>query len=333
MSNIIDVEYREVTALEEMSTEELATEANSLWEQSEMVAAISLNLLAQAGERLQVIKSRLPHGQWEDWCADNLKFSKSKAEKVMLFASKVRDQNSIFAKTETFTDIGISKVYALLATSEEVAKTMIENPETRDMSVREFKDEIKRLKEEAAAQEKKASNDAEHIADLDEQLKIAVDHVAKLELQLKEAAEKPGNEEELAKIKEKLQKAEDKLAKEKEARKKEKEKTEQIVEAAKAEAEERAREKIEAQNKNKMETLQLQYDNAMKEVDKLSKKLANNQQEDVAVFKVCSDRLKADFDACMNVIDKVSEKDPEQAGKMKNALNIFMSRLVERLQK
>ena len=37
MQSIIDVEYREVTALEEMSTEELATEANSLWEQSEMV--------------------------------------------------------------------------------------------------------------------------------------------------------------------------------------------------------------------------------------------------------------------------------------------------------
>lgn len=331
MSNIIDVEYREVTSLEEMSTEELATEANSLWEQSEMVAAISLNLLAQAGERLQVIKSRLPHGQWEDWCADNLKFSKSKAEKVMLFASKVRDQNSIFAKTETFTDIGISKVYALLSTSEEVAKTMIENPETRDMSVREFKDEIKRLKEEAAAHEKKASNDAEHIADLDEQLKIAVDHVAKLEIQLKEAAEKPGNEEELDKIKAKLQKAEEKLAKEKEARKKEKDKTEHLVEAAKAEAEERAREKIEAQNKNRMETLQLQYENAMKEVDKLSKKLANNQQEDMAVFKVNASRLQEDFNACMASIEKVAAEDSEKAAGMKGALGKVMTAMMGRV--
>ena len=333
MQEIIDVEYREVTALEEMSTEELATEANSLWEQCEMVAAISLNLLAKAGERRQIIKGRLPHGQWEDWCADNLKFSKSKAEKVMLFASKVKDKTSVFAKTETFTDIGISKVYALLSTSEDVAKTMIENPESRDMSVREFKDEIKRLKEAAATHQQKEVEDAGRIEELDTQLQAAMEHAAELEVLLKEASEKPDNEEELAKIKAKLQKAEDKLAKEKDARKKEKEKTEQIVEAAKAEAEERAREKIEAQNKNKMETLQLQYDNAMKEVDKLSKKLAYNQQEDVAVFKVCSDRLKADFDACMNVIDKVSEKDPEQAGKMKNALNIFMSRLVERLQK
>ena len=331
MQEIIDVEYREVTALEEMSTEELATEANSLWEQSEMVAAISLNLLAQAGERLQVIKGRLPHGQWEGWCAANLKFSKSKAEKVMLFASKARDKTSIFAKTETFTDIGISKVYALLTTSEEVAKTMIENPETKDMSVREFKEEIKRLKEEAKGYREKETEDAGRIAELDTQLLEAADHVAKLEAQLKETAEKPGNEEELAKIKEKLQKAEEKLAEEKEARKKDKEKAEANLAAAAAEAEERARERIEAQTQNKMEMLQMQYENAMQEVDKLSKKMANAQQEDIAVFKVKVNQLQTDFNTCMESIEKVAEQDPERGEKMKAALSKVMNVMMGRV--
>ncbi|MBR3785993.1 MAG: DUF3102 domain-containing protein [Firmicutes bacterium] len=331
MQSIIDVEYREVTALEEMSTEELATEANSLWEQSEMVAAISLNLLAKAGERLQIIKGRLPHGQWEDWCADNLKFSKSKAEKVMLFASKVRDKTSVFAKTETFTDIGISKVYALLSTSEDVAKTMIENPESRDMSVREFKDEIKRLKEAAEIHQQKEVEDAGRIEELDTQLQAAMEHAAELEALLKEASEKPDNEEELAKIKAKLQKAEEKLAKEKEARKKDKEKAEESLASVSAEAEERAREKVEAQNQNKMEMLQLQYEDAMKEVDKLSKKLANNQQEDMAVFKVNASRLQEDFNACMASIEKVAAEDPEQAGKMKGALGQVMNVMMGRV--
>ena len=331
MSNIIDVEYREVTALSEKTTEELCQGVNFYWEQMELLGRLGLEYAARAGKMLKVVKERLKHGEWEDWARENLCFSLRKANYMMKLADELNNQDSLFYKNENVADIGISKVWALLGAPEEVRETIMENPDVQEMTAREFKEEIKRLKGEAAAHEKKASSDAEHIADLDEQLKIAVDHVAKLELQLKEAAEKPGNEEELAKIKEKLQKAEEKLAKEKEARKKEKDKTEQIVEAAKAEAEERAREKIEAQNKNKMETLQLQYDNAMKEVDRLSKKLANNQQEDVIVFKVCSEQLKADFNECMNVIDKVSKKDPEQAGKMKNALNIFMSQLVERL--
>lgn len=336
MSNIIDVEYREVTALEEMSTEELATEANSLWEQSEMVAAISLNLLAQAGERLMVIKGRMQHGQWEDWCAVNLKFSKSKAEKVMLFASKVSDKTSIFAKTETFTDIGISKVYALLSTSEEVAKTMIENPETRDMSVREFKEEIKRLKEEAKEKDSQLNKAADAAMEAEEKVVELTNEITRLERELDETV--PDNTEELeiakaeiTKVKTELQKAEEKLAKEKAARKKDKDKTEQLIEAAKAEGEERAREKLEAQNQNKMETLQLQYENAMKEVDKLSKKLANNQQEDLAMFKVKVNQLQTDFNACMESIEKVKNQDPEQAGKMKTALGQVMSAMIGRV--
>ena len=331
MSNIIDVEYREVTALSERTTEELCQGVNFYWEQMELLGRLGLEYAARAGKMLKVVKERLKHGEWEDWARENLCFSLRKANYMMKLADELNNQDSLFYKNANVADIGISKVWALLGAPEEVREHIMENPDVQEMSAREFKDEIKRLKEEAAAHEKKASSDAEHIADLDEQLKIAVEHVAKLEIQLKEAAEKPGNEEELAKIKEKLQKAEEKLAKEKEARKKEKDKTEQIVEAAKAEAEERAREKIEAQNKNKMETLQLQYDNAMKEVDKLSKKLANNQQEDMAVFKVNASRLQEDFNACMASIEKVAAEDSEKAAGMKSALGKVMTAMMGRV--
>lgn len=331
MQEIIDVEYRELTVLEEKSTEELASEANSLWEQSEMVAAISLKLLAQAGERLMVIKGRLQHGQWEDWCAENLKFSKSKAEKVMLFASKVSDKNSIFAKTETFTDIGISKVYALLSASEEVAKTMVENPEAKDMSVREFKDEIKRLKEEAEGHRKKEAEDADRIDALDHELQKAKDDVNALELQLMSAKESKKDEAELEKIKGKLDEANKKLAAEKEARKKDKEKTDSVVEAAKAEAEEKARARFEAEARNREDMLKMKYEDAMRSVESLEKKLANNSQEDVAVFKVNADRLQSDFNACMKSVEKIRAIDQAQAEKMKDALRQVMEMLVGRI--
>ena len=77
--------------------------------------------------------------------------------------------------------------------------------------------------------------------------------------------------------------------------------------------------------------LQLQYEDAMKEVDKLSKKLANNQQEDMAVFKVNASRLQEDFNACMASIEKVAAEDPEQAGRMKGALGQVMSVMIGRV--
>ena len=232
MSNIIDVEYREVTALSEMSTEELTDGANLYWSQMELLGRMGLELAAKAGDNLLEIKSRLKHGEWENWARDNLKFSLRKANYMMKLSKELKENRGIFANPQLVADIEITKVWALLGAPEEVREHIMENPDVQEMSAREFKDEIKRLKEEAVAHKQKEIEDAERIAELDAQLQAAADVVVKLESQLKEAAEKPGNEEELAEIKEKLQKAEEKLAKEKEARKKEKDKTEQIVEAA-----------------------------------------------------------------------------------------------------
>ena len=121
MELIIDVEYREITELEEKSTELLTAEANSLYSQAEAVANVSMGLLIQAGERLVAIKQRIDHGGWEDWCSENLAFSKSKAERMMRLAKKAREEGSIFSNPSTLTDIGISKVWALLSAPEEVA--------------------------------------------------------------------------------------------------------------------------------------------------------------------------------------------------------------------
>lgn len=331
MSNIIDVEYREVTTISEMSTEELANGANLYWSQMELLGRMGLELAAKAGDNLLEIKSRLKHGEWADWARDNLKFSLRKANYMMKLSAEMQENKGVFANSQTFANIEISKVWALLGAPEEVRETIMENPEVQEMSAREFKEEIKRLKEAAATHQQKEVEDADRIEELDTQLQAAMEHAAELEILLKEASEKPDNEEELAKIKAKLQKAEEKLAKEKEARKKDKEKAEESLASASAEAEERAREKVEAQNQNKMEMLQLQYEDAMKEVDKLSKKLANNQQEDMAVFKVNASRLQEDFNACIASIEKVAAEDPEQAGKMKGALGQVMNVMMGRV--
>ena len=96
MEEIIDVEYKALGELESKETEELCREVNLYWNQMEALGRLGMEFAARAGERLLIIKGRLRHGEWEEWCKNNLSFSKSKAEKMMKLANKIGDENSIF---------------------------------------------------------------------------------------------------------------------------------------------------------------------------------------------------------------------------------------------
>lgn len=205
MNEIIDVEFRELRNIEDKTTEELAQEANTLWQQMEVIGNIGLMMAVQAGQRLQVIKSRLQHGEWEKWCENNLQFSKSKAEKMLKLAKKASDENSIFSKTETFTDLGISRVWALLSAPEEVAKEIVEDPESKDLTVRELQDKIRALTDEAKASKAKADEESGKAGKLKTELKTAKDQVKALERQLESAeSEKTAADDEMTKELEKL---------------------------------------------------------------------------------------------------------------------------------
>lgn len=329
MNNIIDVEFKKVMDLEDKSTEELRQMANFYWEQMELLGKLGFEFAAKAGQHLKIIKSRLKHGEWEDWAKDNLCFSLRKANYMMKLADELGDENSLFFKNANVADIGISKVWALLGAPEEVRETVMENPDIMEMSAREFKDEIKRLKEESKEKDTQLDKAAETVLSMKEKVAELENVISGLERELDETV--PENTEELEKVKADLQTAKDKLAKEKDNRKKDKEKTNQLIEAAKAEAEENAREKIEAENRNKMESLQLQLEDSQKTIAGLKDKLENNQQTEVTIFKVNFDRLQTDFNSCMQSIQNVNGQNPEQAAKMKTALMSAMNALMGRI--
>lgn len=103
--NIVETQYKEITSLQDRETEQLTIEVNTIYQQMEAIGNIGLQLAAEAGERLIEIKGRLAHGEFESWCKDNLTFSKRKAENMMRWSQKCKDENSIFSKTQTFTDL------------------------------------------------------------------------------------------------------------------------------------------------------------------------------------------------------------------------------------
>ena len=326
MGDIIDVEYKEVVDLESLTTEELKNGANLYWSQMELLGKMGIELAARAGKNLNVIKSRIGHGGWEDWCNENLRFSKRKAERMMKLAKKIETENGVFANPKTLSDIEISKVWAILEAPEEVAEKVMENPGMPDMSVRELKDEIKRLKEEKQGLETEMEAIAENREEVQAELKAEIDRL-KAEL----AGQPVADPAALAEKEKELQKMQDKLAKEKEKSKKLKESVDAEKEKAAAEARTKAEEDAKAKVSEDMRLLQQSNREAAEEIERLTRKLDNTSNVEVATFKGHADQLQKAFGSCAESIVTMETEDTEQAEKMRCALKQIMTQMIERI--
>lgn len=327
---IINAEYKEIKELDEKSTEELAEKTNTLYQQMQMIGAYGLQLAAEAGRCLTVIKERVGHGNWEEWCKTNLEFSPRKASRMMKLASEMENPDSIFTNRTTLSDIEISKVYALLAAPEEVQKSVLENPKMEEMNVREFQDEIKKLKAELAAEKAK-----ETVNESAEELAEAEKKIEELNLQIKNLQEGKSQEEwekELQELKDKIKAERRKAEKATEKLKKAKEEIETEKEKAAEAAGAKAKAEAEAEMKKQTAKLASDYDTAKAEIEKLSRKLANSSASEIAEFKIKADLLQKDFAVCRNSVTDMRKKDPEQAAKMQTALRTVMQALLKEIE-
>lgn len=331
MNEIIDVEYKEVIDLSDKTTEELTAEANTLWNQMEAIGSIGIMMAAQAGRRLNVIKERLPHGEWESWAQNNLKFSLRKANNMMKLAEKTEDENSFFANPQSLADIGITKVWALLSAPEDVAKEVVENPDAAEMTTREFKEEIRRLKEKNAELKKELEDSADESQNLQSDLRTQIDQlVAELKIYEETPAKSEETEKEIADLKTQLEKANTALEKEKKNAEKAKASIEEEKQKAADEAAKTAKEEAFAKFKEDNKLLIASNQQAAEEIDRLQRLLENNSQPEIAEFKVHSDQLQKSFISCRDCIGKIT--DIEKAAKMRMALKTIMQQLIDSLE-
>lgn len=334
--NIVETEYKEITSIQDRETEQLTIEVNTIYQQMEAIGNIGLQLAAEAGERLIEIKGRLAHGEFESWCKDNLTFSKRKAENMMRWSQKCKDENSIFSKTQTFTDLGISKVWALLAAPEDVAEEVIKEGAS-DMSVRELQEEISRLKLEKEKVEGLARATEEEQANLEEEIEILKRQLEEARRESERKAEEENSqstaeaEEEIAQLKDALGKAIENHAKIKEKLKKEKENTDKKIDEAISQARAEAQKEAEAKTSKSLEDITKKYEESQSVINKLQTALANSENKALAIFKVKSDLLQESFNSCLDSIEEVAAEDQEKGDKMKAALRQIMSNQIERL--
>ena len=336
--NAIDVAYQTEISIENKSTEQLTAEANVQYQQAESLAAMSLATLADVGRKIAEIKTRIPHGEFENWCADNLVFSKKQAERYMKLASKIDDENSLFSKTTTLSDIGISRVWALLAAPEEVAAEVIETSDVESMTVRELKAELARVKEEKEAAERKAdmidhNNDdiRKELASMQRKLSESVSEEEFAEMQAAAQAQKEDLTKELNeakaaaedvqlkldKAKEDLKKAKAKL-KESEAAKDEE--IQKRVEAVSVELTNKAKEEAfaesEAELKKNVENIKMLEDT----VARLETEKAKLSNTSLMEFKVYVDQLQDIYFKINDIITEENLRDEATGAKMQAAL-------------
>ena len=336
MMNIVETQYKEITSLQDRETEQLTIEVNTIYQQMEAIGNIGLQLAAEAGERLIEIKGRLAHGEFESWCKDNLTFSKRKAENMMRWSQKCKDENSIFSKTQTFTDLGISKVWALLAAPEEVAEEVLKEGAS-DMSVRELQEEISRLKSEKEKIEGLARATEEEQANLEEEIEILKRQLEEARRESERKAEEENTqstseaEEEIEQLKKKLEAAETNLQKTKEKLKTEKNSSDKKIEEAISKAKAEAQKEAEAKTNKSLEDITKKYKESQSVINKLQTALANSENKALAIFKVKSDLLQESFNSCLASIEDVAAEDKEKGEKMKAALRQIMSNQIERL--
>lgn len=289
MNEVATVEYNVIKNIETMTPEQLRPEINTLYHQTEAVGNIAVMMMAETGRMLLAVKSKVKHGEFESWCDENLDFSKSKAEKMMKLSEKMADENSIFSNPYTFTDLSISKVLTLIAAPEEVAAEVIESGDAEDMTVRELQEQIKTLKEEKERE------------------------VSDLQMKLDEVGGYTNSAQEVEDLKKKLEKEKDK-------NKSLKEKQAAAIDKAVAKANEEAKASIEEEVRKASEKIADSFKELKAENEKLTRQLDRSGNEDLVEFRIQSKAMQECFNACVQIIGRVSVNEKDTAKKMAEGL-------------
>lgn len=302
------------------------------------VYKVAMDGAIEIGRRLQEAKEQVEHGEWENWCKENLNYSKRNAENFMKIATEYGNENSVYAKTQTSADISISKALELLKVPEDEVENFVENNDIESDTVRELREKIKALnaEKESLAEDKRdaydtaAKAEAEHAKlriakiEAEEQAKKASAEIESLKAALQEAKENGGDPEKLKAVEEKLKAAEAEVEAQKEKTKKLKEKAkaekelkeaeiEKAVEAAKAEAREKA---LAESGVPELE----------EKIIQLEKKLANSADDSKVRFKVLVDDVQDTWNSCVYL----AKADP--SGKMISALAVVLENMKEGLK-
>lgn len=307
MNNIVEAQYEIV---QERTLPVIISEIKII---EQHVTKTAIEGAIQIGERLQEAKELAGHGNFGQWCRENLNYSQDTAQKFMKLAREYGGQNNVLANTAMSRNFSISNALSLLKVPEEDREKFIEEHPVEDMKNKELEEEIWKLKKE----KREAEETTERVRQIMHRAEDAANElrgeVKSLKEQLAEA-----DPEKAEKLKVKLEKTEAALEKEKEKLKKEKDDRQAAIDKElKA-----AGDAMQEQTKKSIESLQ-------KEVDRLKRREQKAGNETLLKFKILVDQLQDVFRQAGECI--LAEEDQDKANKMNAALRQVLQSMEEDL--
>ena len=312
MSNIVEAKYQIV---QDRTLPVIISEIKII---EQTVAKTAMEGAIQIGERLQEAKEQVGHGNFEQWCEENLNYSSRTARNFMRIASEYGGENGLISNRKMSSDLSISNALSLLKVPEEDREKFIEEPPVEDMKNKDLEDEIRKLKEEKESRERTVDVLNKSLQDEAEKLSKAYHEIEDLQRQLDETPAEAVDPAELEKMKKKLEKAETSLAKEKEKLKQEQESRQAAIDK-----------ELQAQRDEMAAKTQKSIDSLQAEIEQLKRREQNAGNESMLKFKVLVDQLQDTFRQAGECI--VNETDREMANKMNAALRTILKNMEDDL--
>lgn len=305
MSNIVEANYQ---VIQERTLPVIASEILQI---EENACRVAMDAAIRIGERLVEAKAIAGHGNWAQWCEENLNYSQKKAERFMKIFEEYGDENSPYLKSTTLSKLSISKALSLLDIPKDEVENFAETHDIESLSVRELEDEIKALKANNEAAEERALK--------------ATNLALSFEKQLDELKASGADPEKIADLEAKLEKQKDKYKKLAEDLKAEKDSKEKAIAEALDEKAVELQRQARQQSIKELEAAKHEKEELQERIEALTRKLNNSSNENTLAFKLRVDQLQEVFTDCVEHIR--AEVDLDTAQKMRTALGAVMDSL------
>lgn len=307
MNNIVEAEYEIV---QERTLPVIISEIKII---EQHVTKTAIEGAIQIGERLQEAKQLAGHGNFGQWCQENLNYSQDTAQKFMKLAREYGGQNNVLANTAMSRNFSISNALSLLKVPEEDREKFAEEHPVEDMTNKDLEDEIRKLKKEKREAEETTESVRQIMHRAEDAANELRGEVKSLKEQLAEV-----DPAELEKLKKKLEKTEASLAKEKEKLKKEKDGRQAAIDK-----------ELKAAGEAMQEQAKKSIDSLQAEVDRLKRREQKAGNESLLKFKILVDQLQDVFRQAGECI--LAEEDQDKANKMNAALRQVLQSMEEDL--
>lgn len=121
---------------------------SKIMENKELAMSTFLQCAVNIGKHLAEAKKIVKHGEWERWLDERVQFSPRTAQNYMRIHKEYEENGLNFLKTQASADLGYSQVVEILSLPKAMQEEFVQQNNVAEMSARDIKKAVKDIKAE-----------------------------------------------------------------------------------------------------------------------------------------------------------------------------------------